>query len=437
MTGVERATSVVPGRAAALALCRRLARSRVALWSAFVLVQLGYGLVNLTSPSNPMGDVRYTYAQWVDQALHAHYVVGIDGPWVYPILALVPMVLAAALGPELYPSTWLSLVLVLDLVALGALTGWGRPGRRLAGGWWWTLFLALVGPIGLGRIDAISVPLVIVGLVLVARRPGVAAVFVTLAAWIKVWPAAVLVALAVAARERAVIVRTALVTSGVVVVLALAFGSGLTVFSFITEQTGRGLQIEAPVSTPWMWLAAAHAPGTLVYYDTDILTFQVSGDGTDVASALTTPAMALAVIAVVLLAVRAVRRGAEPAAVVLLLTLALATALIAFNKVASPQYVTWLAVPIAVAVALGGVAARSVRTGGPIVLAIAALTQLVYPYLYGDVVGAEPSMIAVLTARNALLVALFVLTVVLLARLPRAATAVTDTVSDPDRLPTP
>jgi hypothetical protein len=393
--------------------------SRLPLWAAFVVVHLVLGLVNLYSSSNPMGDVRFVYSFWVDQALSTQYWVGIDGPWVYPILAFLPMFAARIFGSEFYASTWLSLVMALDAVALATLTGWGRRSRNLAAGWWWVLFVALLGPIALSRLDSITVAVAIVGVLFVARRPRVASVLLTLAAWIKVWPAAIVASLVIASRHRGLVVASAASTSLVIVVIALAFGSGLNVFSFVTEQTGRGLQIEAPVSTIWLWRAFAGVPGTRVYYDHDILTYQVAGPGTDVASALMNPMMLAAVVLVVALAVRAVRRGRSAVELVPILSLALVAALVAFNKVGSPQYIGWFAVPVIAGLATGGIARASMRTPARLVLVIAALTQVVYPYFYVSLLALEPWMLVVLSARNLLVVALLGITVVELAALGR------------------
>ncbi|MFT4122863.1 MAG: glycosyltransferase 87 family protein [Microbacteriaceae bacterium] len=407
--------------------------SRVALWCAFLVVHLVYGLVNLYSASNPFGDVRVVYPAWLDEALQAHYVVGIDGPWVYPVLALVPMFAARLFGADLYPNTWLSMILALDAIALGALTGWGRRGRSLAAGWWWTAFLAALGPIAIGRIDAVTVPIGIVALLFLARRPRLSAALLAIATWIKVWPAAIIGALLVASRHRLLVLGGALITSGLVIAIALVFGSGWNVLSFITEQTDRGLQIEAPVSTFWMWLAAAGHPGSYVYYDRTILTFQIAGRGTSVASALMNPVLAVAVVVVVLLAVRIVVRGRGDR-IVPLVALALVATLIVFNKVGSPQYISWLAVPVVAAVAAGGRTRSDMRMPGRLVLLIAALTQLVYPYLYDYLVTAQPLLVVILTARNLLLVALFGLC---LAELSRLGGRAGDPATVPDPLPDP
>jgi len=85
------------------------------------------------------------------------------------------------------------------------------------------------------------------------------------------------------------------------------------------------------------------------------------------------------------------------------LALALVTAFIAFNKVGSPQYITWLAVPII----LGLVSARSgglsFRSPAILVAVLAFLTQLIYPYFYSDLLNLNLLMLMVMSAKNVLL----------------------------------
>lgn len=383
---------------------REITSGRTLLWVAFVLVHLWLGLVNLYGPGLPLGDVSFVYKFWTDQAIVSHYWVGIDGSWVYPIVALVPMLMARAFGPELYSSTWLSLVMVLDAAALAFIVGWGRQRRHVAVGWWWVLFLLLLGPIALGRIDSITVPLAIVGMLQVAKRPGAAAVLLTIAMWIKVWPAALLAAIVIAVRSRLRVVAVSVSTSAAIILAALALGAGTNVFSFIGQQATRGLQVEAPVSTIWLWAGWAHEPNTLVYYDQGLLTWQVRGPGVSTASGLMTPLLGLVLVGVVIVALLAVRRGARSLEVLPTLSLAFVCAFIAVNKVGSPQYITWLAVPVifGLVTRLQG-NGRSFRPPAIVVLVLAVLTQAIYPYLYGYLIGLNTVMLLVLSARNLLL----------------------------------
>lgn len=382
---------------------RRLGRNWIALWSAFILAHLWLGLVNLYGPGLPLGDVTIVYKFWVDQIFIVNFWVGIHSAWVYPILAIFPMLAAAMFGPTLFASTWLSMIMVLDAAAFFALTGRKREAKNVVAAWWWIGFLVLLGPIALGRIDSVTIPLSIVGVLLIASRPVVAAAVLTVAAWVKVWPLAIVVAMIVAVKERWRVLACTTGVSAAIVAVALMFGSGANVVSFVLQQTGRGLQVEAPVSTLWLWQALFRVPGTFVYYDQHILTWQITGNGSGVASTLMTPIMALAAIAVVLIGILALRRGAETGPLVATLSLALVCVLIAFNKVGSPQFIGWLAVPV--------IAGLTKRHGGDrfwfavpavMVAVIAGLTQLIYPYLYGWLLALNPLMLFTLGVRNAL-----------------------------------
>lgn len=400
-------------------ILRAVVRTPVTVWVAFILVHLWLGLVNLYAPSGPLGDVTNVYRFWTDQAISAHFVVGIDSVWVYPILAIVPMLAATAFGVTQYGATWLTMIMILNAVAFGFVTGWGRSRERLGVAWWWVAFLLLLGPIALGRIDSVTVPIALVGVVLIAARPRAAAVLLTVAMWIKVWPVALVGAALIALRDRWRILATVLVVSGAIIVVALLLGSGANVLSFFTQQAGRGLQVEAPVTTFWLWRALAGDPMTFVYWDDQILTYQVQGAGVEVVSALMTPLLALAVAALALLGVRAARRGASAGDLFPALALAFVTVLIAVNKVGSPQFIGWLAVPVVLGLATSAAGhGRPFRFPASIVLVIAVLTQTVYPYLYDDLLGLNPLLLGVLTVRNILEFVLLGWAVVAVVRSP-------------------
>lgn len=364
----------------------------------------------LWGPGYPLGDVTFVYLFWVQHGLEAGIWPGIDTAWVYPILALVPMIAAYLFGPDFYVTTWLTFVVIANAAGFAVITAFGRDPRVARVGWWWLVFLLLLGPVALGRIDAVVVPIAIIGMLVLASMPRVAAVLLTVATWIKVWPAALIAAIVVAVRERWTIALTALITSGVIGIVALLLGAGPNVFSFITEQTGRGLQVESPIGTFWMWDAfATDSSRSLVYYDQAILTYQVVGPGSVTAANVMTPLLAIVTAALLAVGFVAIRRGVDPARLLPPLTLAITTALILFNKVGSPQFVTWLAVPIVFGLT-ASLTGRGPSFRVPVVLGlvIAAATQAIYPYLYGALLGLNFVMLLGLTGRNILYLVLLI-----------------------------
>ncbi len=65
---------------------------------------------------------------------------------------------------------------------------------------------------------------------------------------------------------------------------------------------------------------------------------------------------------------------------------------------------------------------RSFRTPGAMVLALAGLTQLVYPYLYNELLSLDPLMLIVLTSRNLLYFVLLGWAIHAMVTAPREAT---------------
>ena len=423
----------MPSPAPAVAALRAAAGSAVSLWLAFAAVHLWLGFLNLYGPGLPMGDVTYVYLFWVERGFNDGEWVGLDTAWVYPVLALVPMLAAYAFGPDLYATTWLTIIMALNAVALVSIIGVQERARRAPVAWWWMLFLLLVGPIALGRIDAVTVPVALVAVMLIADHPKWGGALLAVGAWIKVWPAALVLAAFIALRARAAVVMSVLVVTVGVAALALPFGSLLALVSPITQQTARGLQVESIIATPWLWAAAAGQPGMRVYYDQGILTWQVLGEGTPLAADLMTPLLALVVLIIAVLGLQALRRGASELELFPVLSLALVMALIVMNKVGSPQFATWIAVPIVLGLAWRRWGGQPFMTPAVLGLIIAGLTQAVYPVFYNNLLMLDTGMLLVLTARNVLYVVLLgwaVQRVAVLCWRPRVAVPLLEPAAD-------
>lgn len=359
---------------------------RAVLWIAFVLVHVAVGVLGFLQPNQPMGDVNLVYEPWANRAVAGAGVVGVTENWVYPALALVPLMLAHVLAPVFgsYLVAWAVLVTVVDAAAFRVLVGRGRSQGRVVAAVFWLVFIAALGPVGMYRLDAITVPLAVAGCLWLLTRPAVAAALLAAATWIKVWPAALLLAAVVTVRRRLAVIGSAAAVSAIVAGIIVAVGGARHLFGFVFDQTERGLQVEAPVSAYWLWRAVAGFPDSRVYYDDDLLTWQVSGPGAPVVGGAMTAVLVAAVAVVTVIGVTRVRRGIPFLRVFPALASSLVLLLIVTNKVGSPQYLTWIIAPFVV-----GLVLDRERWWSPACLALvsAALTQLVYPIWYGRLLG--------------------------------------------------
>lgn len=416
------------------------------MWTAFLLVHLWLAVLGVwLIPQKAFWDLDL-YRYWMWLGVHGFGWPGIDTSWVYPIGATVPMLAAGFGGLAIghgYALAWSIMVTVLDVLAMAMLL---RRDRGQVGGWWWTGFLLLLGPIAMGRLDAIVVPLVIAALLWSMDRPAVASALLTIGAWIKVAPGALLVPLFWGAHKpwRDVVAPAAGV-SAIVMGTAIGFGGQGHVLSFLLEQGQRGLQIEAPGATPWV-LAALFTTSIKRVLNAQIVTWELLGPGTQKMAdllGLLLPIAAAAAIALlwwkrerVGLALWADRkkRGELVVRGAMLMTLVL----LVFNKVGSPQYMTWLAAPVAVALVLG---LPGWGTTAKWVLGVGAATQLVFPWEYTEITGGGLGVTLVLAARNLALIGLLVHTARELFRVetdePAAPSAPADRRSAPAPAPEP
>jgi hypothetical protein len=343
------------------------------------------------------------YRRWAVAAETFGQWPGIQFEWVYPIGAIVPISLSNVAGPQFYQLLWFVLIAALNAASIVVLSNRGRSRRGILASWWWLGILTLLSPVALLRLEGITAPLVIIALVLIARRPIVASALLALATWIKVWPAAIFLAILGAFPRRRIAIATGAAFSIGVAAIVWALGGLQYLLGFAQMQTSRGLQLEAPVTTPWLWLAIFDRPGSHIINNTAIATREVVGPYDHLAVALMTPAMALAVVGVLALVVWAKHRGAETQKLLLVASLALATTIVVFNKVGSPQYMLWLAPIIAVGITQGW---RAWRTPALLMVGISLLTTCVFPILYMPLIDGDPGVALLLTGRNALLVVL-------------------------------
>lgn len=377
-------------------------RTIVAVFAAVHVLFLMLLLPDITA-GRVYGDVDL-YRQWAFLGLREGVWQGIDVPWVYPIGAMLPMLAAGIFGYNSYMFGWFLLCTLLNALALLMLKG----SRRLRYGWQaaylWVLLIAILGPLVFSRVDGISAPLVVVGLVLASERPALASALLSLATWIKVWPAAVILALVLASKARMQVLLAGITVSAAMIGGVLAGGGAKNLLGFIKAQGERGMQLEAPFTTPGLWQAVLGL-GTRVHANTEIVTMEIKGSLSDFVGTLMNPLLCLSLALVSLLILAGVRRGADRRELLVVGALALVSAMIVFNKVGSPQFMIWLVAVTCVGVAVYG---RLWAVPAVAMLVIAIFTTLVYPILYVQLYAAlNPGVALLLTVRNALVLTLF------------------------------
>ncbi|UKA50304.1 DUF2029 domain-containing protein [Arthrobacter sp. FW305-123] len=390
-------------------LSARMNSPRGLLWGFVVihLVFLVFAAV-LSSRGEAFSDT-FIYREWALAGFNDANLTGGPSPWVYPILALIPMGLAAVAGPGPFFFLWVLLTTLLNGWAVLKLTDRGRRQEAIPAAWWWLVFVFLMGWLGFARVDGLTAPIVLVALVYGVTRPFVASVLLSIATWVKVWPAAVMLALFAVVRKRLHVVAAGIATTAVVVGLAAAVGAVPKLLNFLTQQGDRGMQLEATFTTPWLWLSVLGVGDSRMYMNTDINSMQVDGPGTAVMSVLMQPLLLLAAAAVAGLTFWALHQGklnggVDRTELLLSGALTLVTAFIVFNKVGSPQFMVWLAPAVAVGLAHNW---KEWRVPATMLIVIAVATYFIYPLFYDALSHNNPWMALVLTIRNVLLVVLF------------------------------
>jgi uncharacterized membrane protein len=308
-----------------------------------------------------------------------------DFAFEYPPAALPSMLLPAYMSWS-YATSFAVLMGVCGLgciaAAASALRTVGASAERA-----WAALLAIgVSPLLLGslfdtRFDLWPTLLAVGALAaLVGDRPAVSGALVGLGFAAKLWPA-VLLPIAVVhlwrrrGRAGALIHVAAFVVVAAACFLPFAILAPHGLRAMLADQLDRPLQVESLGAAILMAAnhAGLHPLSTITSHGAQALT----GRGTGLAANLSTALEVVAVVGIWLVFAR--RRDAD-GETTLLAAGATVAALVAFNRVLSPQYLIWL-VPFVLLVRGG----RGVVAGGLLFLAL-GLTQTWFPWHYWGLV---------------------------------------------------
>ncbi len=302
-----------------------------------------------------------------------------------------------------------------------------RTARRLGvspapAAWTWIAFVTLMGPITYLRLDLLTAFCSVLA-VLFLGRPAAGAM-TGVGAAIKLWPAVLWPA---TMTDRRQVVRSTVafaITGGVLALASFLWAGWTRLVSPLTWQGDRGLQIESLWATPAM-LAHLVDPAYTIDFS-KYQAYEVFGPMAQTlvkAASVGTIVGGLVIVALYVLWLRRSDRSLAQAG----LLMVVATAIMIFtNKTFSPQYLIWLAGPLAATLAITPrdptPTRRLLDRAAVGTLVITLMTQGIFPLLYDYILGfgtgpLVPVSYALLTVRNAAFACLVVWLIVMLARM--------------------
>ncbi|HZA72985.1 MAG TPA: glycosyltransferase family 87 protein [Propionibacteriaceae bacterium] len=356
-------------------------------------------LVLLAAERYITGDVFYYHRK-----LAALFDVGLGqtlNEYPTPVVWILLLPYGAGAGTRTgYLAGFLVFMLALDAVFTYALyRSAGRRHDRAVD--FWVLFPPLVGALGYLRFDML--PAVLAGGALLAARtrPWVTGALTGLGAAIKLWPALLIPSFLAHKPDRRPAGIAFVVVGFGLAAVSLVAGGMTRLFSPLTWQSGRGLQIEAIWSIPLM-AARALRPDAWVVRISRYQAYEIFGPGVELWVGVSNVATVIGLAVLAVLFVRAFRAGGGTPVAVAFLVLTTIAVMIVTNKTLSPQYLLWLGGPGAALLLLRHRATPAerpaIRHTAYALLALALLTHLVYPTLYNGLLGRTgPAMLVIAT----------------------------------------
>ncbi len=376
-------------------------RQLVLLVLAFLITR-GAGVFLATNPNSygtPFSQITFDptlYQGWahdiIHEGIHPYSGVRIEYP---------PGVMPFTILPEIdrpethtYLVRFVLLMVLVDASAFAALLLLARRHGSNWGPWLWIAGTVLLGPIIYTRLDLIPAAATIWAL----ERASARSWFGT-GGWLafgvlsKVYPILLIpIAMVVAPRKRQ-LVFGALIVAGLVLFPYIGSMGAMydSVFGF---HSSRGVQVEST------WGGLLMAASKFGYQASTNLSFGAFHVDSSLSPALKILGNILSVIALgvgMFMAARYVKRAdATRLAATMYGTLAV---ILGVGTVFSPQFVMWL-----IALAAVGLCAPNLHLRGPLLtlLPVAVVTQVIYPFIYEQLLGATPAAIAVLLSRNLL-----------------------------------
>jgi len=339
----------------------RVIAGRVSLlWGATRVI----ALLSIFLTQRLMDDVEI-YEGWMSFLGHGDFPL-FDHKWQYPpgagAFLLVPHLLS-----DHYAVAFVALMVMVDAAIMAALlvARFRSPHVSWKGAWLWAAAAVIVGPIMFTRFDLLPTFFAIAAILLVAR-PAMSGASAAIGLFTKVWPGVMVLVLPRSSLRKGVI-SFVLTCLGLTLAFVVLFHNS---FSFLGNQTARGLQVESVGALPYV---IYHMTGRVVDVHLSYGSMQVTMAGAEImGTALTL--LGLALIVVIAFWRLSGRLDKVPAGDV---GLAVVLVSLATSRVYSPQFNVWI-IGVTCAALLAG--ATRMRRVAVILVGVSLLTQLVYPY---------------------------------------------------------
>jgi hypothetical protein len=338
------------------------------------------------------------YEFWAGQILVDHLNPYSEIGMEYPPGAL-PFIVAPGVEKPIedsYRTRFVVLMIGVDLVGLFGLLLLARRWGSLLGPWLWVAAVPLLGPIAYNRLDLVPAVATILAIERLSARSWFGG-----GGWLgygvvaKVYPALFLPLLLAAARRKQ-IGTGALVIAGLFLVPYVGFLEDVY-RNVVGYHTDRGIQIE---SLPSFVLLLASKFGHPIGINFSFGALHVDSSFAPTLKVVA-QVLSLAVVAAgVWLALRLRHAGRDASAPetagIMFMTMA---GTMGVGTVFSPQFLLWLS---ALAAAVLCDRDSWLRAPAITVLPVAAITQLVYPFFYGQLVAVDAAALVLLASRNIL-----------------------------------
>ncbi len=297
------------------------------------------------------------YNYWVHNILNPNdnwidwnVILGIqENPNVeaYPALAVFIMIgvhwLSLIFGAS-FAGIWFIIATLLNIILFVILLKRGKAAVSVI--WFWLIFIVFAGDVSQAGLESILIPITTIAMLVIISRPILSSVLLSIGVWIKIWPLAIFLSGFLFLRNRAKrlssFISSLIIITALLIIGILNLPSHFNLFGFITDQSSRGLQIEAFVAMPFMFMWSLNNPNYQVVYNPTFDTSDIIGSPIiDLISKYDSIIMGLIGVILISLAAILYKRKANPIAVFIYLSLALTSTLIVFNKVGSGNYVAW------------------------------------------------------------------------------------------------